>query len=142
MNYDCDCQIGGGSVSNDYETDFTFWFPAKGLGQTDYKIRARAPPLLRQCSRWRLSEQQSSGPEIDSVSTTQTLYATGSGLAGMELGYINWGDGAAFAGPASLQTYWGAYIQDDIKLTSKLTVNAGLRWDYEPPRTERFNRQI
>ena len=45
-------------------------------------------------------------------------------------------------GPASLQTYWSSYIQDDIKLTSKFTLNAGIRWDYEPPRTERYNRQI
>ena len=46
-----------------------------------------------------------------------------------------------YTGPATLQSYQGAYVQDDIKLTKKLTVNAGIRWDYEPPRTERYNRE-
>ena len=53
-----------------------------------------------------------------------------------------WGDGNQMAGPASLQTYHGAYFQDDIKLTKKLTINAGIRWDFEPPRVERYNRQV
>ncbi len=67
---------------------------------------------------------------------------TGSGFASWLLGSVTWGTGQQLAGPASLQTYHGVYFQDDIKFTSKLTVNAGLRWDFEPSRTERFDRQI
>ena len=33
-------------------------------------------------------------------------------------------------------------FRTQIKLTKKLTVNAGIRWDYEPPRTERWNREV
>jgi hypothetical protein len=33
-------------------------------------------------------------------------------------------------------------VQDDWKLTNTLTVNLGLRWDYETPRTERYNRMV
>jgi hypothetical protein len=58
------------------------------------------------------------------------------------LGAVTWGSGTELAGPASLQPYHGAYIQDDIKVNNKLTINAGIRWDFEPPRTERFDRQI
>jgi hypothetical protein len=36
---------------------------------------------------------------------------------------------------------FGAYAQDDYRLTSKLTVNLGLRWDVYPPYLEVNNRQ-
>ncbi len=67
---------------------------------------------------------------------------SGSQYSGFLLGSIVGGGGNQWAGPASLQTAYGSYVQDDMKLTQKLTVNAGIRWDYEPPRTERYNRQI
>lgn len=35
--------------------------------------------------------------------------------------------------------YYGLYVNDDIRL-GRLTINAGLRWDYEQPRTERYDR--
>jgi len=34
------------------------------------------------------------------------------------------------------------YFQDDIKLSSKLTVNLGLRWDIQTAPTERYNRNV
>jgi Carboxypeptidase regulatory-like domain/TonB-dependent Receptor Plug Domain/TonB dependent receptor len=41
---------------------------------------------------------------------------------------------------ATESKYFGAYIQDDWKALPRLTINLGLRYDLEIPRTERHNR--
>jgi len=41
---------------------------------------------------------------------------------------------------ATASTYAGAYFQDDWKISHRFTVNLGVRWDVDTPRTERYNR--
>jgi len=43
---------------------------------------------------------------------------------------------------ATQSTYYAAFVHDDWKLTPKLTVNLGLRYEYESPMTERYNRVV
>ena len=43
---------------------------------------------------------------------------------------------------AQQELYYGLYVQDDVRVTSKLTLNVGLRYELETPITERFNRSV
>lgn len=64
----------------------------------------------------------------------------GNGIASMLLG---WGSGGSYGineRPASTSKYHGWYVQEDWKVSRKLTLNLGFRWDFEQPRTERYDR--
>src|SRR5439155_6592787 len=41
---------------------------------------------------------------------------------------------------AQQDKWFGVFIQDDMKVTPKLTVSLGLRYEYETPVKERYNR--
>lgn len=43
-------------------------------------------------------------------------------------------------GVSILNKYTGFFVQDDYRMTPKLTFNLGLRYEYETPRTERYDR--
>ena len=64
----------------------------------------------------------------------------GNGLATMLLG---WATGSEFQiepKAFSRSAYWGFFYQDDWKVTSKLTLNLGVRYDFDVPRWELQNR--
>jgi Carboxypeptidase regulatory-like domain len=54
---------------------------------------------------------------------------TGSDLASLLLGVAATGGFAYYSNPDSIYPYYAWYVQDDIKLSRKLTVNLGLRYD-------------
>ena len=64
----------------------------------------------------------------------------GSTFASFLLGLPSGGNLPQNAQSFYTQRFAGLYIQDDWRLTRKLTLNVGLRWDVERPPTERYDR--
>jgi hypothetical protein len=66
----------------------------------------------------------------------------GQGMATLLFGIPSGGTINNNASSAQQSGYWGFFIQDDWRVTSKFTVNIGLRYEYETPVNERYNRSI
>ncbi|MGH9658172.1 MAG: TonB-dependent receptor domain-containing protein, partial [Bryobacteraceae bacterium] len=66
----------------------------------------------------------------------------GQGLASMLHGIPSGGTINNNASRAEQSAYSSLFFHDDWRVTAKLTINAGVRWEYEAPITERFNRTI
>jgi hypothetical protein len=66
----------------------------------------------------------------------------GQGTASLLLGIATDGRVDRKASVASQSTVYSFYVQDDWKVTPRLTVNLGLRYEIEGPVTERYNRTV
>lgn len=65
---------------------------------------------------------------------------TGSSYATLLLGLTDYANQTYDSSAASSNSYWAGYLQDDWKISRKLTLNLGLRYEVETPRTERYNQ--
>ncbi len=79
---------------------------------------------------------QTQGPNPTTASATAgygfASFLTGFGSSGNL--FQNWKN------VASQSFYLAYFVQDDWRITRKLTLNLGLRFDYDTPRTERYDR--
>lgn len=80
----------------------------------------------------------SSGWTQREITTTSTT--AGFPLASFLLGLPSGGQMTHDGTAASASSYLAGYVQDDWRVTRKLTLNIGLRYDVDIPRTERFDR--
>lgn len=65
---------------------------------------------------------------------------SGNEIADLLLGYPSSGFVDNNAIPYFVSKDWAVYFQDNWKVTHRLTLDLGMRWDYDTPMTERFNR--
>jgi Carboxypeptidase regulatory-like domain len=77
---------------------------------------------------------------VTNENPNQSSSLQGNAIASMLIGWGSGGDYHIDPPSASASQYYGFYVQDDWKLTRRLTVNFGLRYDFDVPRTERYDR--
>jgi hypothetical protein len=96
--------------------------------------------------RHRINFMQAGAPNglftFDATGTASGTAGTGGdALATLMIGYVNGSsryDIPPFTATQSYQT--GAFIQDNWRVSSRLTLNLGFRYDVESPRTERYDQ--
>ena len=76
----------------------------------------------------------SANPQVDDK-------GTGNSIASFLLGYMSDASATLNATPYTSWHYPVLFFQDDWHVNRRLTLNLGLRWDYETPPVERYNRQ-
>jgi outer membrane receptor protein involved in Fe transport len=114
------------------------------LIKTRHKIKAGFEHQLIKLNAF--NSQQSSGQYIfdrlysQGPDPTATALNSGHGFASFLLGVPQAG-AITITRPLFLyQRYWGTYIQDDWRVTDKLTLNLGLRYEYTTPYAEKFGQ--
>jgi hypothetical protein len=73
--------------------------------------------------------------------TNSTANTSGSGMATFLLGLADTGNFGTNTATSIKDSYTGLFVQDDWKITPRLTLNLGVRYELETPFHERYNRQ-
>lgn len=91
----------------------------------------------RNAGQFSFTAGMTQGPNPNTASSS-----AGNGMASLLLGTGSTGNRLiqGWKNVASQSYYLAWYAQDDWRLTSKLTLNLGVRYDLDTPRTERYNR--
>jgi hypothetical protein len=78
-----------------------------------------------------------SGASVNNNTIAQQGFSGASILVGGGGWYVNTTQNTR---PALAAKYFAVYSQNDWHATSRLTINLGIRWEVQPPPTDRFNR--
>lgn len=138
--------LGGGCyiLRDAYQTYYDYFNMTKELAKHNIKFGANVgfgtlgtARYLPAGPSFTFNQGFTQGPDAIFGTPTQTTgFGFASQLAGTPAG------GSVTIGPNQILHYqwYGGYIQDDWKITPKLTLNIGMRYDYNRPFIERFNR--
>jgi hypothetical protein len=142
----------GGTVSNGHTNEFR---PVSSHFVTAVVSRTQGKHSLKFGGEMRIyreddsfkSNNQSGQFAFDNLYTRQASN-TGTDVEGIQafaaflLGYPSTQTIVRASDYSEYSKTWGFFVQDDVRLTRKLTLNLGLRYEFESPLTERQNKSI
>ncbi|MFN7923883.1 MAG: carboxypeptidase regulatory-like domain-containing protein [Bryobacteraceae bacterium] len=114
--------------------DTLSWYKSKHAVKAGFEARLGGNDEIR--------DRSSSGSLTISplITSLPGVSGTGNALASLLLGEVNAGAVQVSDKIRTRAQYIGLFVQDDYRLTNRLTINAGLRWETELPRRELDNR--
>jgi trimeric autotransporter adhesin len=113
---------------------------SKMSGRHNFKVGADYRLLKQNFITYGASTGNYSFDEVFTRQNPFTPNSTGSDLASLLLGYPSGGD-FPYAGLFRVYTkYYAGYFHDDIRVNPKLTLNLGVRYEFETGLNERDNR--
>jgi hypothetical protein len=138
-------QYLGESSSNIWYAPSTNWSLAPTLSRVQGRHYLKAGIDMRLMHLANYQSAYSGGTFAFDQTFTRGNYLTadatsGNAIASMLLGAATSGEVDYIARPYYTWRYWAPWVQDDIKVARRLTVNVGLRWDVLTPISERYNR--
>jgi hypothetical protein len=134
--------VGGYAIIHRYEDVYQY---------TGSVTKIHGPHTIKTGAEYRLLHENYFQPNLPgggfTFSRNQTaqnpLVSSSSQGDGLASALIGWGSSGAVSidyPTAQSAGYFGTYLNDDWRVTRRLTVNLGLRYDFDIPRTDRYNR--
>ncbi|MCL5744687.1 MAG: carboxypeptidase-like regulatory domain-containing protein, partial [Acidobacteria bacterium] len=135
--------LGGGSLVRKAEDTHSILASVIRIsGKHNIKVgidtRIRRPnyfELANGGGRYSFTRAMTRGPDPNVVTAN-----AGVGVASLLLGSPSSGTVNSAAGFALQDFYYAGYVQDDIRVSARLTLNLGLRYETESPYSERYNQ--
>jgi hypothetical protein len=123
---------GGPTATTYYSTSFSGTV-SKFVGRHSLKVGGdyRAIHVAGTPAPTEGSYSFSSGFTNNENSSGSAILGTGASLAGLLLGYPSAGSVVTSQNLSNMVRYYAVFVQDDLRLSSRLTLNFGLRYEYE-----------
>jgi hypothetical protein len=97
-------------------------------------VEYRRSMVFREASRFRRGQFAFNGIfTVQQPNVASSRANTGNGMADMLLGWASATTVGNQNGEDLYNPYWGLYVQDDWKVSRRLTINAGVRWELFNP---------
>lgn len=117
------------------------------ISKTFAKHNVKAGVDVRQSRRYQTTWSDADGAfnfasDFTKSASNGTASPLGQDLAAFLLGLPSSGDLQTNAFAAIRSNYLGVFVQDNWRVSSNLTINAGVRYEHDFPMTERHNRSV